>query len=62
MKSITITRDEFIKAVEQANKKFGEVGAKREDRNEVTEIMMQLQNTVFGCILADVLFNEKEDM
>ena len=61
METITITRKQFIDAVEAANKKFGEIGEKREDRNQMAEMMMQLQNTAFGCMLADVLFGKEED-
>ena len=61
MKTITITREQFIDAVEAANEKFGAIGEKTKDRNPMAELMMQLQNTMFGCLLADVLFGEEED-
>lgn len=61
MDEITITKDQFFDAVDKAQQKFDDAGSDKKDKNEMAALMMGLQNTLFSCILADVLFDKKED-
>lgn len=58
MESITITVEQFNDAVIKANDKFKEIGDKRntDSKNEMADLMMGLQNILFGGLIREVLF------
>lgn len=61
METITITREQFNDAVMKANDKFKEIGSKKDAdaKNDMVNLMMGLQNTVFGSLLGSVLFEDE---
>lgn len=57
MDSITITKDQFNKAVVTANQQFSEKGKNCEHYDETANFLMGVQNILFASILANVLFD-----
>ena len=64
MKSITITKDDFMTATTKAIARWNEVGREiaTEHDDPMQSIMMNLQNTLFGALLATILFDEEEEI
>lgn len=63
MNSITITKDQFIEAVKTANENFANLGNKNDQHEEgvaMANLVMGLQNIMFGSMIADVLFSENK--
>lgn len=60
-RTITISREEFTKAIQKANEQFKAIGAGKIDMDPTMEMFMSLQNLLFGQRLADVLFSSDED-
>lgn len=62
MDTITITREQFHEAVVEAEKKFAAVGERpKGSEQEMINMMMSLQNILFGTMIGDVLFGDKKE-
>ena len=63
MESITITRDDFDKAIKEAVEQWRGIGSNspKATENPMAMLMMDMQNIAFGAMLMKVLFDEKED-
>lgn len=57
--AITITSDQFLEAVKEANEKFMEV-AKKNPGNPMVDVVMGIQNLAFGGLIGAVLFGNEE--
>lgn len=63
MDSITITRNQFRKAVQNANKDFENIISKQDEDNPegaYTTFLMVLQNLAFSASVEDELFGKEE--
>lgn len=58
-KTITITETQYKEAVKKACCKFAEIGAEKSEKDPMYEMISMLQNTMFGAILGDILFENK---
>ena len=58
---ITITKDEFRKAVNKANEEYLNISVENEDakNNPTLSFVLGLQNITFGEVLAKNLFGEE---
>jgi hypothetical protein len=61
MENITITREEFRDAILKANEEFTNVGKKAGDEAATANLMMGIQNVLFGSLLETVLFADKKE-
>lgn len=61
--TITITREQFVKAVSKASDKFMAIGedVNNNKKDAMTLAIMGMQNMMFGSLIAKVLFEESED-
>ena len=57
---ITITREEFRKQLNEANKRFLEIGEDELKSDPMTSFVMGLQNISFGAVLEATLFGKEE--
>lgn len=62
MKTVTITKDQFHEAVNKANEKFKNIGKDKMKEDPMMDLMMGLQNVMFGALISDILFDNKEEM
>ena len=59
-KTITITEEQFLKAVSKANDEWMSIADKKDMENPSARAMMMMHNMLFGTTLAKVLFDENK--
>ena len=57
---ITITREEFRKLLNEANKRFLEIVEGDSNTDPMASFVMGLQNLTFGTVLETTLFGKEE--
>lgn len=61
MSEITITREQFLQAVADANEQWRKTPAADGSENVFAEYMMWIQNMAFGLMLEEKLFGDEDD-
>lgn len=60
-KVITITREQFRDAISKATDNWNSIGKETRNYDACKSMLMTLQNIMFGSLLEEVLFEDKEE-